>query len=126
MTLRLYLLSVLMFLLGQALHLFWIKIPAVKKRANAANHKFSWAEYWREDWHLIIGTNVFGIMLIAGLDQLLNWKPAILEYVKWFFGGVGVFASTVILGKLSQYEKMLTKVIDIKTNIADDITQKDT
>lgn len=119
MTTSLYIQCVAMFILGQLLQLFWMKIPSVKKRAKAANYKFSWKEYWAEDWTLVIGTNILGAMIVFGLDQLVHWKPYILEYVKWFFAGIGYFASSAVLSKLSSYEKVLTNVIDIKTDIAD-------
>lgn len=112
-----------MFILGQLLQLFWLKIPSLKKRAKTANYKFSVKEYWQSDWYLIIGTQIVGAMLILGLNEIVQWKPAILDYVKWFFGSLGAFASSVVLSKLSAYEKMLSEVIDIKTNIADNVTK---
>lgn len=123
MTLWLYTQCVIMFILGQALHVFLIKVPAVKERCRAANKPFSWGEWWGCDWNIIIATAIIGAMLILGLDQLLNWKPAILAYVKWFFGGFGAFGSTIALSKFSQFEKSLVKVIDLKSNIADGIDQ---
>lgn len=125
MTLSLYMQSVAMFILGQLLQLFWLKIPSLKKRAKAANYKFSASEYWKEDWYLIIGTQVAGAMAIIGLDQIVHWKPDVLEYVKWFFGGFGAFGSSVVLSKLSSYEKTLSGIIDVKTNISDSVMATD-
>lgn len=50
MTFWLYIQCVLMFIGGQAIHLFLIKIPAIRKRARAANKEFTVSEYWKEDW----------------------------------------------------------------------------
>lgn len=122
MTLSLYIQCAAMFILGQALHLFLIKIPAVKARTRAANKTYLFKEWWNCDWNIILATAVIGCMAILGLDQLLNWKPAILEYVKWFFAGIGAFGSTIAMSKFSQYEKEITKILDFKANISDNVT----
>lgn len=108
-----------MFILGQLLQLFWLKIPSLKKRSKAANYHFSLSDYWKEDWYLIIGTQILGALVVIGLNELVQWKPMILDYIKWFFAFIGAFASSVILSKLSAYEKKLTEVIDVKTNLSD-------
>lgn len=113
---------ILMFICGQTVHLLLVKMPAIKKRAGAVNKKFLFAEWWSEDWNIILGTQVIGIMIVLGLNELLNWKPEVLEYVKWFFGAVGAFGSTVAMSKYSQYEKMITGVMDVKANLSDAIT----
>lgn len=113
---------VLMFIGGQALHLFLVKVPSIKKRASAANKQFYFKEWWNCDWNVIIGTQCIGAMVIIGLNELVQWKPEILDYVKWFFAGVGAFGSTVAMAKFSQYEKELTRVLDLKSNIADEVT----
>lgn len=125
MTLSLYLQCVAMFVCGQLLQLFWLKIPSLKKRAKAANYKFSAADYWNEEWHLIIGTEVLGAMAIMGLNEIVHWKPEVLDYVKWFFGAIGAFGSSVMLSKLSSYEKKLTEVINVKTDTSDAVTATD-
>lgn len=119
----LYLQCVIMFVLGQALHLFLVKVPAIKERCRVANKPFSWNEWWGCDWNIIIGTQVAGALVIFGLDEIVNWKPEVLSYVKWFFAAVGAFGSTVAMSKMSQFEKGLNKVVDIKTDIADNKTQ---
>lgn len=125
MTLSLYLQCVAMFICGQLLQLFWLKIPSLKKRAKAANFKFSPSDYWKEEWYLIIGTEILGAMLIIGLDQFIHWKPEVLDYIKWFFGAIGAFGSSVVLSKLSSYEKKLTEVINIKTDHSDSVIDTD-
>jgi hypothetical protein len=122
MTIKLYWFCVMMFILGQAAHLFLIKIPAIKKRSLAANKPFVFKEWWACDWNIIIGTQVIGALLIVGLDQLIYWKPGVLEYVKWFFAGMGAFGSTIAMAKGSQFERQLTGLMDIKSNIADTVT----
>lgn len=119
MTTSLYIQCVTMFLLGQVLQILWIKVPDIKSRAKLANQKFIWKDWWSSDWNLVMGTMVVGAMLIIGLDQFVHWKPAVLDYLKWFFGGLGFFGSTVVLAKLSKYAAYFNGVIDLKTNIAD-------
>ena len=121
MTLSLYLQCVLMFILGQAAHLFLVKVPSIKERCRAANKKFTWKEWWDCDWNVIIGTQIIGALIIIGLDQVLHWKPQILEYVKWFFAGMGAFGSTIAMAKMSQFEKSINGLIDIKSNVSDTV-----
>ena len=82
MTLSLYFQCVAMYLLGQAVDLFLLKIPELRTLYRKANEDFCWKKYWQSDWNVIIGTQVVGLMLVLGLNELTHWKPAILEYVK--------------------------------------------
>lgn len=120
-----YIWSVVMFIAGQLLHLFLNKIPALKTRAKVANYDFRLVDYWREEWYIIIGTQIFGAMVIIGIDEVAHWKPEVVDYVKWFFAGLGYFFSSVIIKWLGQYEKKLLAVIDIKTNTADNTIPTD-
>jgi hypothetical protein len=122
MTVSLYIQCVAMYILGQALHLFVIKIPAVRKRDRAANIEFSFSDYWKQEWNIIIGNQVLGAVFIIGLDQLVDWKPLILDVVKWFFAAVGAIGSVTIMSKFSTYEKKVLNIIDEKTNLSDRIT----
>lgn len=117
-----YWFCVAMFVLGQLAHLFLVKIPSVKIRCRAANKTFIFKEWWACDWNIIIGTQVIGALVILGLDELISWKPDVLDYVKWFFAGVGAFGSTIAMAKASQFEKGLTGLIDIKSNVSDSVT----
>src|SRR5437762_13515301 len=97
MTLSLYLQCVAMFILGQALHLFLIKVPQIKTQSRAVGKPFAWKSWWNCDWNIIIATQIIGALFIVGLDQFLNWKPEVLNYVKWFFAGLGAFGSTIAM-----------------------------
>lgn len=122
MTTSLYLQCIAMFLLGQGVDLFLMKIPELRDLYKKANENFSWHKYWESDWNVIVGTMLFGAMCIIGLDQILKLKPEILDYVKWFFAGVGGFGSAIIVSKWSKCKKYIMGIIDNKTNIADDKT----
>jgi hypothetical protein len=112
-----------MYILGQLFHLFVQKIPAMKSRAKAANYEFTLKDYWREEWFMICGALCLGIMLIIGASEIVQWKPQVADWMRWFFGFVGYFFNSLIVGKLGQYEKKLSKIIDAKTNFADSLNE---
>jgi len=119
MTYQTYLFCVVMYILGQALQLFWVKIPALKKRCTVANVEFAISAWWKEDWNIVIGNMIFGAILIFALNEVVQWKPIVLDYVKWFFAFMGAFGSSVAMTKWGNFEKMLNTIVDKKTNIAD-------
>ncbi len=119
MTTSLYVQCVIMLILGQALQIFLMKIPDIKKQAKLANQQFIWKDWWASDWNLVIGTAVIGAIALIGLDEIFHWKPQIVEYVKFFFVLIGAVGSYVVMAKLSKYAAYFEKVIDVKTNIAD-------
>jgi hypothetical protein len=125
MTISLYLQCIAMCFFGQAVHLFIIKIPALKERSRVANKSFSMRDWWACDWNLVIGTFAIMAILLIGLDELTKWQPVILNKVKWLFAFVGAFGSTVAMSKWSAFEKGINNVVDMKTNIADEVIKKD-
>lgn len=114
-----------MYICGQLFHLFVQKIPAMKTRAKAANFKFTLKDYWNEEWYMICGALVLGMMLTIGASEIVQWKPQVADWMRWFYGFVGYFFNSLIVGKLGQYEKKLSRIIDIKTNIADKVEGTD-
>ena len=108
-----------MLILGQALQIFLIKIPDIKKQAKLANQKFIWKDWWTADWNLVVSTAILGALAIIGLDEITHWRPDVLQYVKWFFAAIGALGSYVMLAKFSSYVKYFDGVIDAKTNLAD-------
>jgi hypothetical protein len=105
-----------MFMVGQALHIFWNKIPAFKKRCAAANKPFSFKEMIADDYHVIIGLQFFAAAVLIGLDQLVHFKPWLMEYTKWLLWLVGAYGSSVAFQKYSQYDKKLNDFIDKQAN----------
>ncbi len=110
-----------MFLLGQLIDLFWGQIPSLRNMYKKANEQFSFKKYWSSDWNIICGSLVVGIMLIIGLDQLLAWKPEVVDKIKWLFACIGAMCST-LAGRWSRSKKYILSIIDKKTNIADNIS----
>lgn len=119
MSTSLYIQCILMFMCGQALHLFWIKIPSLKDKAKANNKAYYFKEFWNCDWNIIIGTQIVLIMLLTGYSELVGWKPGIVDVVKWTFAAIGAFAGTVGLAKFSRYEQSLMKDLSVKANITE-------
>ena len=115
----LYLTCLVMFLGGQGIQLFWVKIPSLKGRSTDANYKFSFKEYWEADYHLIVGTFILVAVALIGLDEIVYLRPSVMEYLKWGFFFLGYSAQSVVLAKLSKFETKLSNIIDTKTNIAD-------
>jgi hypothetical protein len=110
-----------MFILGQGLGLMFDTVPRMKELSIAANKPFSLKAWWSCDWNLVVGTMIIGAMFIIGLDQLIQWKPGVLYYVKWFFAGLGAFGGSVAAAKWSKWKKTLIKIVDIKSNVSDSL-----
>lgn len=121
MTTSLYLQCVLMAVIGQALQVLLIKVPSLKDKCRAANKPFTWGAWWSCDWNVVVATGLIIAAFILGLDQFLHWKPAVIDWVKWFFLGVGAFGSTIAMAKFSQYEKDLMTLLSVKSNVADSV-----
>lgn len=123
LTIWIYVQCIIMFILGQLISLFLIDIPETRKLSRIANHTFSWKEWWQKEWNVVIGVQLIGIVVFMGLDQLLHWKPQILDKVKWFFAIFGIVGSG-IAARIGAYRRTILTVIDKKTNIADGITEQ--
>lgn len=96
-----------------------IKIAVLKSQSKAANHIFSFKDYIRDDWPVILGSVATVIIAILALDEYLPLSLLISKYVKIFFVFVGYTGSSILQVVFSIYNKKLMAVIDIKTNIAD-------
>ena len=126
MTLSLYIQSIAMFIIGQIVYVFWIKVPALKTRAASVNKPFEWGELWRCDNHVLIGLNVLAIGLFIGLDEIIHYEPRAMNYLKWGFWLMGAFGCTVGFKYFSRYEKTLISLIDKKANAFDQAMGKAT
>lgn len=125
MTLSLYLQCVGMFLIGQGLTFFFVTTPMLRELYRKAGEEFSMKKYWKDDWNKIIGVQLLGALVILGLDQIIQWKPWVLNGVKWWFAGLGALGD--ILGaRWSTYRKTAMTIIDRNTNIAKSITEDPT
>lgn len=118
MTTSLYILYIVMFVLGQVLTIFWWDIPEVKRLAGMANQDFDWKKYWKKQWNMIIGLEVLGTMIFLSLNQILHWRPQLLNQLWWMSGVFGILGSG-IGSRFGAYRKGLLNMLDRKANIAD-------
>lgn len=117
MTLPLYAQCIIIYVLGVVLHLTWLKIPSLREKAKMANVEFSLRTWWLEDWYTILGNIALGGILVFGLNELVAWKPEIMNYVKWFFAFMGTFGSNIAANKFGKFEKILNAIIDEKLKV---------
>lgn len=98
------------------------KIQALKIRSKAANHSFTFKDYFTDDWPAILASFVSVAIAVLCVNELLKIKPALGDYIKWFFVFIGYTGSSLVQAVLSVTGKKLLAVIDIKTNVADGVT----
>lgn len=97
-----------------------VKAASLKKIFDASNEKFVWGKFFNGEFISILSSVTFVIILAVCLPEILNYRPDLIKLVRitFLFGGaIGSFAFTYFLGKSKRY---ITKIIDDKTNIADD------
>jgi hypothetical protein len=119
MNIQLYTQLFIIGLVGILFHVFVIKLPSVKEASRVANKSFSVKEYLSDDWIALCGSIVTLVACILFVDEILKWKPAIIDYIKFLFFFIGYTGSSVLLAVLSQATKKINKVVDIKTDKAD-------
>ena len=124
LTWQLYALYAVLFILGQALTIFWWDIPELQKLAKVANHEFDWKEYWKRSWNMIIGLQILGLMVFLVLDQIVHLNPKLMDKLWWMSGVFGMIG-TAIGGRFGTYRKFFLNVMDRKTNIADGLPNDD-
>lgn len=97
------------------------KIKTLQVKSKLANHNFSFKEYFSDDWATIAASFVSVLILCYCLDEILAVKPVLVDYIKWLFVFVGFTGSSVIQSLFSVTSKKINDIIDIKTNLADDV-----
>lgn len=105
-------------LVGMALQTV-LKIDSLQKKARAANVKFGPQDYFKNDWLSIAASILTIILFLMFLDNLLKWKPAIIDFVKILFAFVGYTGSDIASRLFSVVNNKINSIIDVKTNKAD-------
>jgi amino acid permease len=118
MTLTLYATCFGVALVGMALQTV-LKLKSLQDKARAANLTFKPGLYFREDWLSITASVLTIILFLLFLDNILKWKPVIVDYIKIGFAFVGYTGSDIASRLFSVVNKKINDVIDVKTNIAD-------
>src|SRR5882757_2775560 len=107
--------------LGVLLQITALKYPTLKAKYNVTNKPFSFKQYLSDDWSTILASFVSIGILIVGWEEIIGIKPELANYVIWVFVLVGFTGSTIIQAVLSIANKKIMAIIDVKTNIADDL-----
>jgi len=106
---------------GVLFHVFVMKLPALKRRAKAANVPFNVNDYFRDDWIALAASLITGAIGIFVFDELTGAYPSVVKYAKFFFVFVGYTGSSLLQGILSKTEAKIQAVVDLKTDKADNI-----
>ena len=109
--------------LGILFHVFVMKLPAIKKRAEAANTTLSLKDYLKTDWLSLASSFLTLIICVYIIDEITKFRPSILEWIKFFFLFIGYTGSSILQSALGRADKEIRNIVDVKTNIADNKIQ---
>jgi len=121
MTFQLYLICFAVALVGMALHTA-LKMKGLQDKAHLANVEFKARSYFAKDWLSIVASVLTIILFLLFVDNILKWKPAIIDYIKIGFGFLGYSGSDIASRIFGVVNKRLNAAIDYKTTIADQTT----
>lgn len=96
-----------------------VKLRSLKERNKVANETFSVISYFKDDYITLLLALVSLLVLLIGVPHLLAYKP---DWADWFwliFVLWGYTGTSILLAFFSRAEAKINKVIDIKTDIAD-------
>ena len=122
MTPQLYIQCFAVALVGMALQTA-LKMKSLQDKSRAANIEFKAVQYFRQDWLSITASVLTIIMFLLFLDNILKWKPTVIDYVKIGFAFVGYTGSDIASRLFGVLNKKINNVIDTKTNISDGIAE---
>jgi len=122
MQLKLYFVCFIISLVGMAFQIA-LKMKSLQEKSRVANIEFKPRQYFKEDWLSIAISMLAIILFLLVVDNILKWKPAIVDYIKIGFAFVGYAGSDVASRFFGVLNKKINIVIDTKTNISDGITE---
>lgn len=114
MNFQLYLACFGVALVGMALQIV-LKLKSLQDKAAAANVEFNARIYFRKDWLSTVASLLTIILFLLFIDNILKWKPAVVDFLKIFFGFVGYTGSDIASRLFSVVNKQINNVIDLKT-----------
>lgn len=106
-------------LLGVLAHVFFVKLPAVRKRSLAANKPFVASEYFKDEWVALIGSIITVVICVFIVDEIVGYNPSLMRFIKGLFVFVGYTGSSLLIALFGVADKAILKVVDKKTDIAD-------
>lgn len=119
MDLKIYAGCLIAGVLGILFHLI-LNINKTKKRFNVANLEFDFGMYVKGEIWALIASLLTVVIATYLIDELANFRPEILEWIKFFFVFVGYSGSSLLVGILGKANSYVNKVVDAKTDIADE------
>lgn len=111
-------------MLGILLHQS-LKIKSLRKRVLAANEKWSYGNYFYNEYPAIFAAIVALIVLIIIQSEIARHWPKLSDWMKLYLLSAGYMGSSILQSFLSKKEKQILEIIDKKTNVADAFTLSD-
>lgn len=105
-------------LLGMAFQTV-LKMKSLQEKARVGNITFTPGSYFKNDYLSIIASLLAILIILACLDNIAHWKPAIMDYIKPLFAFVGYTGSDIASRLFSVVNRKINTIIDLKTNKAD-------
>lgn len=113
MNIMLYLACFGVALVGMALQMV-LKLQSLQNKAAAANVEFNGRLYLRKDWLSIVASLLTIVLFLLFIDNILKWKPQIVDFLKIFFGFVGYTGSDIASRLFSVVNRQINNVINLK------------
>lgn len=108
-------------LLGVAFHSF-LKMDNLSKQARAANIPFNWIkDYIVKDVYALLASACSALVWYFIFDEVAAKYPSVANFAKFSFFVMGFMGSYVLQLMLSKAQKMISSIVDYKTNIADGV-----
>lgn len=121
MTFKLYLVCFVVALVGMALQTA-LKMKGLQDKARMANVEFKARSYFVQDWLSIVASFLTIILFLLFIDNILKWKPAVIDFVKIGMAFVGYTGSDIASRIFGVVNKKINTAIDYKTSVADAAT----
>lgn len=121
MTVQLYFICFAVALVGMALHTA-LKMKGLQEKAHLANVEFKMSSYFKQDWLSITSSILTIIMFLFFIDNILQWKPQVMGFLKIGFAFVGYTGSDIASRIFGVVNKKINIAIDHKTSVADATT----
>jgi hypothetical protein len=96
-----------------------VKLKSLQTKAIAGNFPFKASDYLKTDW-LSFVISLSTILLAVWLsDEILHWNQKLQGWEKSIYSLIGYVSNDLASRIFGAYNKVINKVIDEKTNIAD-------
>jgi hypothetical protein len=114
---------VVLYALGQMVHILVVKIPSLRKQAAANNAPFTGRMFWSTEWDKVVLAAllpVIGLIVMSAMYQQ-GWVKTFLPAAEITFLFGGFSGSSLILSKFGKMNPFLNSVADKQTNLLQEI-----